>query len=618
MQLELLSPAKNLEQGREAINHGADAVYIGAPAFGARVSAGNSIEELEQLVRYAHLYHAKVFATVNTLLFDDELPEAVRLMHRLYDIGIDAAIIQDLGLLECDLPPMELHASTQTHNATVDRIKFMEQVGFSRVILARETSLEQLKAIREATTVELETFMQGALCVCYSGQCYLSQYITGRSGNRGCCSQPCRSSYDLYDEQGNIIRRNEHLLSLKDFSAAQYLQQLAEAGITSFKIEGRLKEMSYVKNVTAYYRQLLDNLMAHDGRYAPASSGHCTYYFVPDLEKTFNRGFTDYFLEKRKPMATLNTQKSLGKRLGKVLRTNKNSITIDTRESLTAGDGLCFFTPKGELMGFLVNHVQGSTIQPNRMPEELKAGTTLWRNHDQAFERQLQGKSAERKIAVDIILSDTPDGVRLVAEDADGCLADCSIACEKVPANNADRSREQTERQLRKTGETPFLVTRFENRCAQPWFLPAALLNELRRKTLTQLEAVRRDNHLAHRKHSPSLQERQANATPYFEKRVDYRANIINEHSVRFYQRHGVTDWEYGLEKSNDYQGKYLMTTRYCLRHELGMCLKQNPAYKGSLYLRNNKNTFRLTFDCRECQMHLLALPEATSLPQKE
>ena len=606
MTLELLAPAKNLEQGREAVNHGADALYIGAPAFGARVAAGNSIGEIEQLARYAHSYHARVYATVNTLLFDEEVDAAVHLLHQLYKAGVDAAIIQDLGLLECDLPPIELHASTQTHNATIERVKFMEQAGFARVILARETSLEQMAALRKATSVELEAFVQGALCVSYSGQCYLSQYINGRSGNRGCCSQPCRSAYDLLDAKGNILRKDQHLLSLRDFSAAQHLQAMADAGITSFKIEGRLKDMAYVKNITAYYRQLLDNLMSHDGRYRPASSGHCTFFFTPDLEKTFNRGFTDYFLRRRQPMATLVTQKSLGKRLGKVTRLDRNSITVDTRETLAAGDGLCFFTPKGELVGFQVNHVQGRTLQPNRMPDGLSVGTLLWRNNDQAFERQLQGRTAERKIEVEAILSDTPDGIMLMLTDGDGTRIEASVACAKEAAQNPERAQEQIARQLGKTGDTPFRITRLENRCAQPWFFPAALLNELRRQALAQLEEARIADHLAQRGHCAPLAARQANDTPYFETVLDYRANIVNAKSEAFYRRHGVKEMEYGLEKTQDYDGKALMTTKYCLRYELGMCLKQHPDTAGDLFLRNNRNRFRLLFDCPRCQMQIL------------
>lgn len=612
MYIELLSPAKNYEQGREAINHGADAVYIGAANFGARVAAANSIQELEQLTRYAHLYHAKVFATVNTLLFDNEVEEAVKLIHQLYNIGVDAVIMQDLGLLECDLPPIELHASTQTHNASLERIQFMEKVGFKRVILARETSLEQMREFRRNTSVDLEGFVQGALCVSYSGQCYMSQYINGRSGNRGCCSQPCRSAYDLYDSQGNILRKNEHLLSLKDFSAARHLQEMIDAGISSFKIEGRLKDMGYVKNVTAYYRRLLDDIMALRSDCRPASSGHTEFYFVPDLEKTFNRGFTDYFLQERKPMATMSTQKSLGKKMGPVTKIERNVITLKSREPLTAGDGLCFFNAKGELEGFFVNHVQGSTFQPNRMPNGLSVGTELWRNNDQAFEKQLQGRTSSRKVDVAAVLSETPDGLQLELTDSDSCQASASITCPKETAQNPERALDQTDKQLRKLGDTIFQATQVENRCTQPYFLPSSVLNDLRRKAVTALEEKRIAQHLAMRGSSAPLSERQANTTPYFETEVDYRANILNHKAEEFYRRHGVKKLEYGLEKTLDYGGKALMTTKYCLRYELGNCLQgknrtnpKQPLPNGPLYLRNNKNWFRLEFDCKHCQMQI-------------
>lgn len=614
--LELLAPAKNLEQGREAINHGADAVYIGAPAFGARVAAGNSISEIEQLARYAHRYHAKVFATVNTLLFDSEVQEAVSLIRQLYDAGVDAAIIQDLGLLECDLPPIELHASTQTHNASLDRVRFMEQVGFSRVILARETSLEQMREIRRETSVELEAFVQGALCVSYSGQCYMSQYLNDRSGNRGCCAQPCRSAYDLYDEHGTLLRHNQHLLSLKDFSAAQHLREMIAAGITSFKIEGRLKDMSYVKNVTAYYRRLLDDIIAHDpeGRLARASSGQCELFFMPDLEKTFNRGFTDYFLHSRTHMATLSTQKSIGKRIGKVTKLEGGRITLSTSETLAPGDGLCFLTPKGELEGFFVNQVQGAAFQPNRMPQTLAVGTVLWRNNDQAFEKLLQGRSAQRKIPVTITLSEVEDGFRMTLTDEDGCEASATIACNKELAQNRDRALENIDRQCRKLGDTPFLADEVIYNCDEPYFLPAAVLNELRRKAVETLEEHRIEVHLSHR----GQRLKGDGCAPYFQSDLDYRANILNHHAEQFYRRHGVEQLEYGLELTHNYAGKALMTTKYCLRYELGGCLrgknktKGEPLPTGPLFLRNNKNAFRIECDCRECLMRIYPATPAT------
>lgn len=618
MQLELLSPAKNLEQGREAINHGADAVYIGAPAFGARVAAGNTIDDIERLTRYAHLYHARVFATVNTLLFDNEIDDAIQMLHQLYNAGVDAAIIQDLGLLECDLPPIELHASTQTHNATLPRIQFLQQAGFSRIILARETSLQQMAEIRRHTTVDLEAFVQGALCVSYSGQCYLSQYLTDRSGNRGCCSQPCRSAYDLCGPDGTPLRKAQHLLSLKDFSAAAHLRTMIDAGITSFKIEGRLKDLSYVKNVTAYYRQLLDNIMEGHPEHQPASSGSCRFFFTPDLEKTFNRGFNDYFLRQRQPMASFLTPKSLGKRIGKATSIRRNTVTLQSTEPLTPGDGLCFFNPQGQLVGFLVNHVQGNTVTPNQMPAGLTPGTPLWRNNDQAFEKQLQGRTAERRIPVTLTLDDTPDGLQLTIADTDGCQATAAIACTKQPANNPEKATEQTGRQLAKLGDTPFSTASIENHCQQPWFLPASLLNDLRRQAASQLEQNRVDAHLSRRGHCPTLAERQSNTTPYYETVLDYRANVLNPRTEQFYRRHGVQQLEYGLEQTHAYQGKALMTTRYCLRYELGACLRENKkTLPEPLYLHNNGQWLRLHFDCRNCQMQLFAAQPPVATPQK-
>lgn len=632
--LELLAPAKNMEQGIAAINHGADAVYIGAPAFGARAAAGNTLQEIEQLVRHAHCYGARVFATVNTLLFDNEMADAVRLLHELYSIGVDAAIIQDLGLLECDIPPIELHASTQTHNATVERVKFMEQVGFKRVILARETSLAEMQAIREDTSVELEAFVQGALCVSYSGQCYMSQYLNQRSGNRGCCGQPCRSAYDLYNAQGTLLRRGEHLLSLKDFSAAQHIQSMVDAGITSFKIEGRLKDMSYVKNVTAYYRQLLDNLLAERPDCQPSSSGRCRFFFTPDLEKTFNRGFTDYFLTQRKPMATMSTQKSIGKKMGQVSKIDRSSITIKSREPFTAGDGLCFFNANGELEGFFVNHVQGNTIQPNRMPASLTVGTPIWRNNDFAFEKQLQGRSAERKIAVDILLSESDHGgFQLEMKDDDGCSGLGHVDnCEKTAANHPAKAEEQIQKQLGKLGDTPFVARSVQNKCSHTYFIPASVLNELRRQAAENLESSRCSAFFpGDSKHSPDAPaaERwhfEKTDAPYFTNTLDYRANIINQQSEQFYRRHGISELEHGLEQTEDYAGKALMTTRYCLRYELGCCKKLSPQqwhlerphlYEGALYLRNNRNWFQLEFDCKNCQMRVL-LAEKSPLEGKD
>lgn len=610
MQLELLSPAKNLEFGREAINHGADAVYIGAKAYGARTAAGNSIKDIEALAQYAHLYHSKVFATVNTLLFDEEVECAVKLMHQLYNAGVDAAIVQDPGLLLCDLPPIELHSSTQMHNVSVERIKFMEQVGFSRVILAREISLEQMRAIRSAVNIELEAFVQGALCVSYSGQCYMSQYLNERSGNRGCCGQPCRSTYDLYNEKGQLLIKEQHLLSLKDFSAVRHLNEMIDAGITSFKIEGRLKDLSYVKNVTAYYRRLLNDIMAVRNDCKPASSGETKLFFVPDLEKTFNRGFTEYFLKDRHNMASMATQKSIGKKLGRVTKIEHNVVTVKTNQPMTAGDGICFFNANGNLEGFMVNQVRGNNIIPHRLPN-MEAGTELWRNNDFTFEKQLQGRSAERKVTIKLLLSDTSNGIMLTFSDSDGCQASATIECEKSPAINTKKATEQIERQLTKMGDTIFTVQEITNHCKELYFIPAAILNGLRRKGVSALEESRISAHLQQRGTSPTLTERQSNSVPYYEQVIDYRANILNSKSEQFYRQHGVQELTHGLEETKNYEGKALMTTKYCLRYELGCCFKSSKlAIEGTkdttLYLRNNKNWFELRFDCKHCQMQVL------------
>lgn len=605
--LELLAPAKNLEQGKAAIDNGADAVYIGAPLFGARFAAGNSIEDIDKLVKYAHLFGSKVFATVNTILFDDELEEAQRLIWALYNTGTDAVIVQDMGLLELDLPPIELHASTQTHNIDPQRIKFLEQVGFKRIILARETSLEQMKVLRKTISADLEAFIQGALCVCYSGQCYMSLYLNGRSGNRGSCSQPCRSAYDLINETGKTLRHNEHLLSLKDFSAAQHIESMIDAGITSFKIEGRLKDISYVKNVTAYYRQLIDSIIAKREGLRAASSGRTTFFFEPDLERTFNRGFTDYFLQKRQPMASTTTQKSLGKKIGQVLSVNGAQLTIKTKETLSAGDGICYFNNENQLEGFLVNQVSGNKITANKQLE-IKSGTLLWRNNDYAFEKHMQGTTSERKISVSMTFGETAEGVSLTIKDEDGCEATTKTICEKMAANNKERAKDMITKQLSKLGGTPFQATEITLATNNLPFLPAAAINDLRRKAVDLLQ----DERLRH--FYPKDTTLIPNEIPYFETCLDGRANIVNSKTEAFYRRHNVTTIERGPDQPNiGFKKDFpLMTTKYCLRYELGQCLmhKCNKSidkdYCGELYLLNNGRRFCLHFDCKNCEMQIL------------
>lgn len=608
--IELLAPAKNLEFGREAVNHGADALYIGAPAFGARTAASNTIEDIEELVQYAHLYGSKVFATVNTILFDDELEPAVAMIRQLYNVGVDALLIQDMGLLECDLPPIELHASTQCHNASIERIKFLEHVGFSRVVLARETSLEQMRAIKEASNVELESFVHGALCVSYSGQCYMSQYLTGRSGNRGCCSQPCRSSYDLYTTGGRELMKERHLLSLKDFNASQHLESMIDAGIISFKIEGRLKDLSYVKNVTAHYRQLIDEILDRraDEEDGPirAGSGMCTFSFTPDVERTFNRGYTDYFLRERQPMASLATQKSMGKEVGKVTTVGSYTLTVSGEEQFANGDGICFLDGDGRLQGFLVNEVQGRTLTPNIMPD-IKVGTRLWRNNDMEFERLLKGRSAERKIGVKMILCVTRRGFSLDIMDEDGVSATAHIKSEHNIADSPVKMKNTAVKQLSKLGGTPYTVESIVDATEGMYFIPALTLNEFRRNAIKILT----DYRIKH--FHPADHPRCGKVEAYPAVSLDYRANVVNNKAEEFYNHHGTKVVEWGLEQTKDYEGKALMTTKYCLRYELGCCLQGKNSGKpivdiapgDGLVMHNNGRRFSLQFDCAKCQMQI-------------
>ena len=605
--IELLAPAKNLLFGKEAINHGADAVYIGAPAFGARAAAGNSIADIEALANYAHLYAAKVHVALNTSLFDDEIEDANKLLWQLYNVGVDAVIIQDPGLLETSLPPITLHASTQMHNYSLQRIQFLEKVGFKRIILARELSLEQIAEIRANTTAELECFVQGALCVSFSGQCYLSQCIASRSGNRGVCSQPCRSSYNLYNAENKLLVADKHLLSLKDFNASQHLRQYIDMGVCSFKIEGRLKDLSYVKNVTAYYRNLLDDILLQTPDTRKSSSGRSVFSFTPDLERTFNRGFTDYFLRERQSMASFDTQKSIGKRIGTVVRMEKNALVCKTDMPVTTGDGLCFFDQNRRLEGFSVNHVVGNKVFPNNMPQDVRVGATLYRNNDYAFEKALQSdKSAVRRVGVSLVFSETTTGFSLQATDEDGVSVSATVDCAKNAALNPDKALQNIETQLSKSGETVFMVENVENQCGGKYFIPVSALNQLRRDCLELLQNER----LAH--FHPCDTPFEPNDEPYFIKDVDFRANILNQKALEFYKRHGVETADYGLEETQEYSDKPLMTTKYCLRYELGQCLVRHQVtddYRSELFLENNGRRLALKFDCKNCQMQIFSKP---------
>lgn len=601
--LELLAPAGNAEIGMAAVDHGADAVYIGAPKFSARADAGVNIDEIVRLIRYAHLYYARVYIALNTILTDMELPEAFEMIQEIFQLGADGLIIQDMGLLELGLPPIPLIASTQMHNNTVEKVQFLEAVGFKRVILARELSLDEITSIRHKTRIELEAFVHGALCVSYSGQCYMSHAATGRSGNRGVCAQPCRFRYTLTDGKGNVIgKRQKYLLSLKDMNRIKIIPALIAAGITSFKIEGRYKGIDYVKNVTAAYRQAIDLFIGGHREYCRASSGASEYSFSPDPEKTFNRGYTQYFISgKREKTASIDTQKSTGKFIGTVSDIGKDCFQMD-KHDLCNGDGLCFFTKQGDLAGFRIDRIDKKKIYPNKM-QGLEVGTRLYRNYDKAFSQILNKSSASRKISVEMAFIQENELIRLIVRDEDSTEA---IAIKEVlfnPSRNPSQTREQIKTHLSSTGNTPYRVARLSMDPQQPGFLPVSLLNGIRREVLETLTRIRLENH------SRPIVPLIVNNAPYPEKKLDYRTNVFNEKARQFYERHGAKVIEPAFETLSDTVGKAVMTTRYCIRYQLDLCPRENKLDRhseGLLRITDGHHTYRLEFDCRQCRMFVI------------
>jgi putative protease len=600
--IELLSPAKNVAYGKAAILHGADAVYIGASYYGARAEAANTIPEIAELVRFAHLYRAKAYVTINTILFDQEIENAVSLAWELYEAGVDALIIQDMGLMQCHLPPLPLFASTQTHNHTPEKIKFLEDTGFQRVILARELTLDEIREIRLKTRIELECFVHGALCVSYSGQCYMSHAITGRSGNRGTCAQPCRSSYRLLDASGNTLINDARLLSLKDLNLSDFLPDLLEAGVTSFKIEGRLKDINYVKNITAFYRQHLDAVFKNKKAYDPASSGKTIFNFTPNPYKTFNRGYTDYFVKGcRKKVASLQTQKSLGEKLGKVNRVHASYFTIDTPLQVSNGDGLCWIHPQKGIQGVLVNKVEGGKIFPAR-PVDIPMGTEIYRNNDFCFEKQLSVNSSDRRIGITFKLEENETGYTVMVEDEDGNRTDDTFETEKIPAKDIHQAQAQIKKQLGKLGNTVFSLSNVIISPSFGYFIPAAVLNEMRRQVILKLENIRMDIYHAKKAERPDL------LASYPEKKVGYLANIANQQARKFYEKYGVEVTEKAFELQSDYRGKLLMVTKHCIKYQYGLCPFKQQAkqkWKEPLLLQDQQNTYRIQFDCKLCVMKI-------------
>lgn len=596
--IELLSPAKTFEHGIEAINHGADAVYIGAQQFGARANAGNTIEDIEKLIIHAHQYYAKVYVTINTILTDKELEAAEKLIHNLYNIGTDALIIQDMGITQLNLPPIPLHASTQMDNRSVEKVKFLEEAGFEQVVLARELSIEQIKEIHNKTNVKLEGFVHGALCVCYSGQCYLSQSICGRSANRGVCAQLCRLPYTLKDSKGTILAKDKYLLSLKDFNLSNHLQELIEAGISSLKIEGRLKDINYVKNVTAYYRTQLDKILEGNSRFEKASSGKCEYTFIPNIEKSFHRGSTNYFLHGRnKGITSFDTPKSLGEEIGSVIKSEGKSILLKTDKTLNNGDGFCFLG-EDEFHGFKANTVDGNRIFPAERIE-IKSGTKIFRNYDQNFERILSKPSSIRKIQATLSMNETESGFEFSLEDEDNNIVKYNFDTEKTPANNKEKQTENLIRTLKKSGDTIFEIEKVVLNTSDVYFFPAATIAETRRILIHLLTLERSKN----RKKTLRVSLETGNH-PFPNKDLDYKANIHNQKAKLFYELHHVKSTEPSLETAEP-QDAELMRCKHCIKYSLGYCSKE---HKGSLsepliLTTNTGKELKLLFDCKNCEM---------------
>ena len=627
--IELLAPAKNMECGIEAINHGADAVYIGAPKFGARAAAGNSLEDITALVAHAHLYNARIYVTVNTILKEEELAETEKMIWDLYRAGVDALIVQDMGITRLNLPPIPLHASTQMDNRTPEKVRFLAEAGFRQVVLARELSLQEISHIHKACPeVPLEVFVHGALCVSYSGQCYVSQACFGRSANRGECAQFCRLPFSLVDADGKVIVRDKHLLSLKDLNQSDILEELLDAGATSLKIEGRLKDVSYVKNVTAAYRQKLDAIFTRRKEYARASSGTCNYTFRPQLDKSFSRGFTHYFLHGRsEEIFSFDTPKSLGEEMGTMKEQRGNYLTVAGLKSFNNGDGVCYIDEQGRLQGFRINRVDGNKLYPAGEMPRIRPRTVLYRNYDQEFEKLLTRKSSERKISVSLLLADTAFGFALTITDEDDNSVTLSFPYQKELARTPQADNLRT--QLGKLGNTPFEAcspvganhhspetgSAIEIHFSGNWFLPASVVAEWRRQIIEKLITVRRINYrqelavwkpTVHPFPLPDTSHKSVASRTS----LTYLGNVMNTRAASFYTDHGIASVAPAYEKQA-VPGAILMFCKHCLRYSMGWCptfQKGRSPYREPYYLLGTDGKrFRLEFDCKNCQMKVYA-----------
>ena len=618
--LELLAPAKDLKCGIAAIDCGADAVYIGAARFGARQAVGNSIDDINELCEYAHKFGCKVYVTVNTIIYDNELEDTQKLLNELGRIGVDAILVQDMGITKLQLPQnVALHASTQTDNRSAEKVEWLARHNFDRVVLARELSLEEIRNIhRRVPQTELEVFVHGALCVSYSGVCYASEYCFGRSANRGACAQFCRMKFDLTDKDGNEIINQAHLLSLKDMCRIDSLEQLADAGVTSFKIEGRLKDINYVRNVTAAYSNQLNEIISRRGsEYERASSGVCDIRFTPNLNKTFNRGFTDYFLNGRtSDLASFYTPKAMGEYVGKVKEIRGNSFNVAGTTSFANGDGLCFINSNNELEGFRINRAEGNRLFPLRMPRGLRKGIALYRNSDQLFEKELNGDNGQRKLGIRINIKASAEGLHLEAKTCDEKLhinLQKDISLEKAQKSQVDNIK----RQVSKFGNTIFTV---EDVIVEPtdfpWFIPNSILAEIRRQAtdelmgrLSEMSENQKDTKMKdHARQFPDKGKGSFHSISSYQQ--PYMYNIANRLAHSFYEQEGMSDITPAFEIKKP-SSPLVMQCRYCLRHELGQCKKshkQSGLLKEPLHLRlADGRTFRLEFDCKKCQMNIYA-----------
>ncbi|MHC0446014.1 peptidase U32 family protein [Flavobacterium sp. 3-218] len=603
--IEILAPARDLIGGMAAINSGADAVYIGAPQFGARSNANNSIEDVAALVKYAHLFNAQVFVVMNTILYDNELDTCRAMIWELYGIGVDALIIQDMAIMEMDLPPIVLHASTQANNRDADKIKFLKDAGIKRVVLARELNLHQIKTIYDHADVELEFFVTGALCVSFSGNCYMSVANGERSANRGSCAQNCRLPYNLIDGNGDTLIKNSHLLSIKDLDVSDQIPNLIEAGIVSFKIEGRLKDVAYVKNNVSYLRQKLDRYLEGSDKYIKASSGKCTYTFDSSLSRTFNRGYTDYFVNDRdKSIGSWESPKSKGQYIGKLIRTIGDAYEIENGELLNNGDGLCFINENNEADGIYVNKAENGKVYPNVL-KEIKDGTFIYRNNDIAFIKIVEREdSAIRKIGTTLLFTENEKGFELIATDEDGNISTVTLEHAKEQTKTGESIAENIKTQLAKTGFTPYSADEIDVVFSQNWFLPISKINEMRRNVFDQLSEIRLANY--------KREEHQLVKTshPYPETKLDFMYNVSNKTARKFYERHGVTEIEKAFELQWDPGKSRVMTTKYCIKYELKKCpIHQKDIVgvkvKEPLVLKQGELEYKLKFNCKPCEMEI-------------